>query len=553
MIDKKDSRFKAILGDAEPSDAQLKIINFAVHGIGNAVVQSRAGSGKSKTIELAVAFIPPTKNVLVVSYNRHIAQHLRSKFSNLDNVTVKTYHSLGRSILTTKFKNFKDSKLNEEKYKTYITQNIEELSDKQWQFFDGVQRWCYKKNLEKLVDYARYNKAQSVKELIKVCKKYRIETIHNEPEAVRKILQWGSEHIETFDFTDLIWLPYELNITGNMKCHQYDMIFIDEAQDSSLIQQSLLEICKKRNTRFLAFGDAKQTINSWCGSDENAFANFNKQPNTQKFALNMSYRCGKRIAQEVQKLVPDFSVPDSAPVGSVNYMMTTSSVKEGDLILSRMTSPLIKLHMQFLKDNKPSKVCGLKLSHELISTIESTHKENMTEVIDELNKNLVKLWGRLATQYECSLKDVASEALLIELYDEIQSISAISQDTDDKDEVIKRIKEIFSTDIDEEGRNVDVLDDKHIHLSTVHRAKGLEANNVFILCPSQMPSNLATEEWEKQAEENLIYVAWSRARNSLNFLDEKENRPPKSYCGVNEFYNELIELKNKYGNLTEEN
>ena len=35
-----------------------------------------------------------------------------------------------------------------------------------------------------------------------------------------------------------------------------------------------------------------------------------------------------------------------------------------------------------------------------------------------------------------------------------------------------------------------------ISLSTIHKAKGLEANNVYIACRSLMPSKSATQPWE---------------------------------------------------------
>jgi ATP-dependent exoDNAse (exonuclease V) beta subunit len=61
-----------------------------------------------------------------------------------------------------------------------------------------------------------------------------------------------------------------------------------------------------------------------------------------------------------------------------------------------------------------------------------------------------------------------------------------------------------------------------IALSTIHKAKGLEANNVYIACPSLMPSRSATQDWEKEQEHNLMYVAFTRAKNKLVFLDGSE-------------------------------
>lgn len=59
-------------------------------------------------------------------------------------------------------------------------------------------------------------------------------------------------------------------------------------------------------------------------------------------------------------------------------------------------------------------------------------------------------------------------------------------------------------------------------MSTVHKAKGLEANNVYIVCKSLMPSKTAQQDWEIRQEENLMYVAYTRAKNILGFVSEKD-------------------------------
>ena len=57
-------------------------------------------------------------------------------------------------------------------------------------------------------------------------------------------------------------------------------------------------------------------------------------------------------------------------------------------------------------------------------------------------------------------------------------------------------------------------------LTTVHKAKGLEADNVYILEPSLLPSKFAVKEWEIKAEQHLVYVAYTRAKKTLNFIEE---------------------------------
>ena len=78
-----------------------------------------------------------------------------------------------------------------------------------------------------------------------------------------------------------------------------------------------------------------------------------------------------------------------------------------------------------------------------------------------------------------------------------------------------------------------------ICLSTIHKAKGLEADNVFILCESLMPSKHARKKWEIESEQNLIYVAITRAKKTLNYISEKMF--PANLFGNNE--NIITELE----------
>jgi superfamily I DNA/RNA helicase len=53
----------------------------------------------------------------------------------------------------------------------------------------------------------------------------------------------------------------------------------------------------------------------------------------------------------------------------------------------------------------------------------------------------------------------------------------------------------------------------------VHRAKGLEADNVFVIKPSAMPSRHAKQEWEMMQEKNIQYVAFTRAKENLYMVE----------------------------------
>jgi DNA helicase II / ATP-dependent DNA helicase PcrA len=67
-----------------------------------------------------------------------------------------------------------------------------------------------------------------------------------------------------------------------------------------------------------------------------------------------------------------------------------------------------------------------------------------------------------------------------------------------------------------------------IILSSIHKSKGLEANFVYLIRKDLIPSKYATQEWSLIQERNLLFVAYTRAKESLIFVtdwnDEKQNK-----------------------------
>jgi DNA helicase-2/ATP-dependent DNA helicase PcrA len=74
------------------------------------------------------------------------------------------------------------------------------------------------------------------------------------------------------------------------------------------------------------------------------------------------------------------------------------------------------------------------------------------------------------------------------------------------------------TNVEAEGEQPARSDDERLRLSTIHQAKGLEFDVVFVimLCDGLFPSDrsLETDEGEEE-ERRLMYVAITRARNEL--------------------------------------
>ena len=104
----------------------------------------------------------------------------------------------------------------------------------------------------------------------------------------------------------------------------------------------------------------------------------------------------------------------------------------------------------------------------------------------------------------------ASDDSFVTLYNEkIEVIEALASTVTTPDEVIDKIKTIFS-----DTKKIGIC------LSTIHKSKGLEANRVFILHRELMPSKYAKLPWEMEQEDNLRYVAYTRAKHTLGFISD---------------------------------
>lgn len=549
-MDRIETAFKKVLKEGqEPSEEQLRLADFVAHGLGGAVVEARAGCAKSTTIEIMAYCVPEDKKVLIIAHNKHIAQELRDRIKGESgkenpNIEITTYHSKGFHIMCKALN--KDPRnahtdLDDDKYFKHFIEDMNGLSNGRYDTLKPAEKRNYRYNVRNLIGYARHNMAQTEKEIEKAMKKYGVEKIANEAEVVMKLLRWGITHMEKYDYQDMIWSPYELNIPLASKT--YDYIFVDEAQDSSPLQQNIIKKCWGRSCRLFVFGDSWQTINSWCGSDREAFEHLIDEYNLKEFELSTSYRCSKKVIEMVHRHFPNINIQAApwAKEGEIDFMVPTNSIREGDLVLCRNMSPLVRLYRQLLERGKVVTITGRDLGKSLCELINETEEEDMAMVLKKLEESLIVSWIKLAEEMHCPLKDVVGEDNIITLYDKIKAIETASQGFSAATEVKSFINSIFS-DTDK-----DIAVSDKIRLATIHRAKGSESERVFILCPSLMPSKLAQKPWQKAEESNLEYVAYTRAKNHLAFVDEKEFPPFNGFTGSNEMYNELLAMKKSMG------
>lgn len=514
-----------------PSKYQQAIFDFISHGVGNAVINATAGSGKTSTLVNALRLINSDLSVLFIAFNKDIVTELKKKIgSDLQNVTVSTVHSIGFSMLRRNFfgNNFT---VDQFKYKTYIKKHLSALTTMDLFNFSKSKKANYLDNIITLVDLGRCYLAQSDKELVKIADTYGIDLIGDETQVVLNVLEWGSTNLDTIDFGDMVWLPYELDLQP--KGLQYDFVFCDECQDISDVQRELFLRCFKKGTRFVGIGDEKQSIYGFNGANSLSFKNLQNLPNTINLPLSITYRCPKKVVNYVKKYVPEIEARSDAPEGEIVYDVKIKDVEDNSMVLCRNKMPLVMLYMRYLRMGKQAYIRGKDIGLNLINMINCTDKELLNQdmkadgVFVRLYENLFDTRNRLMAKRGLDIKDATLSDSVISQYDSIKALEVLSEGLQTANELRLRIQTVFGED------------KLGICLSTIHKAKGLEADNVYIACRSLMPSMMAEQEWELQQEDNLQYVAYTRTKYKLGFISEKELSPMAGLIEVNSTLKDL--------------
>ena len=502
--------------EVEYSKYQKDIFDYIEHGQGHLVVEAAAGSGKTFTLIKCIELIPQNKRILLTAFNKDIVNELKKKAKGFVNVECKTLHGLGMMMV---LRNVKEMSPVPEvfKYTSQFYSNTSNYTKINTFRLKKSDRKRYMENVKKYVDFARYFLCQTPKDLDEIEKAYEIETVADEKEVAMKLLDWGKTHLDTMDYTDMIWLPNVLNLkpTGL----QYDYIMVDECQDMNKAERELVMKCFKVGTRMISVGDENQLIYQFSGSDKDSLNTLKSLPNTVCLPLSISYRCADSIVEYAQKIVPSIEKNDDHREGKVLESVPLCDVNDGDMVLCRTNAPLVELYNRYLNMGKKSYIAGKDIGSNMKSIIESMNVDSINWEDDKhdglwarLYNDLFETRNKIMTESNISKDDATNSRAYQDKLDMINAIGAMSLGINTTDELIKKIDEVFPKKSQKSG----------IMLSTIHKSKGLECENVYIACRSLMPSKNATTNWERRQEKNLIYVAYTRAKNKLGFIDENE-------------------------------
>lgn len=528
----------------EWNEDQLNIFKWAKEtDKGNLVVNALAGSGKTTTILGLIAALKG--KIQVVAFNRHIVERIK-KDSRVpkSRVNVSTAHSIGLSLLYRYFRG--KPEIYADKYKdlikSYVNVNIQqgfplesmirkELSignsnDKTTK--DKLTKAFYKLRVEinNLLVKCQVNLTplddNSILEVIKlygtdiplnmgsmywVCKAVRTILLKGEQEAKEK---------QIISFTDLLWLPNKWNLSIYKK---FDWVIGDEAQDSNKAIIGLYKKYYDSGARIILLADPNQAIMGFAGSDVYSWKTLKDEFKPIELPLSYCYRCPKSHIELASNIVPHIKPSPKAEEGIIRDKTTDECIRQAmacDLVICRKNDSLIKTCLKMLGQGKKAFIRGRNIQVQL---------SNLLERITPPNCSLGEIENNLDFYYQVE-KDKLTKK------DNKSSIDLLNEKVNSLKACLKCFLPI-SNSIEELNSFINELfEDKEnsVVLSTIHRAKGDEADVVWLLDSKILPFfKFCKVDWEYNQEINILYVALTRAKQCLYLV----NDTPHKEGGIN--------------------
>lgn len=489
----------------QPSGRQQDILNEWDNTENNILIGAVAGSGKTSTLLLLLERCE--YKTLFVAFNKAIQEDIQKKIDErgLKQGKAMTMHSLGLSAIKAMGKRF---------------------------IINNSKNWAMIKKLQ--LQYKKLFKSMEMGELLKVS--YSLIDINdisrmyltNDLDEIRKYMLSmdkvvsDSEHLpmlwESFveirdesyespiieiDFSDMIYLPVKKNLT--IPVHPY-YLMLDECQDLNLAQHKLIDnlISQGAIRRWIAVGDRNQAIYGFAGANASSFDLFlNKADNVKEMPLDICYRCAADIVSSANEVYPVMRpAKHNSGIVENRTIEDLEDIKPNSMVICRNTTPLFAIYFKLLGLNKPCYINGNEIMAYLLKFLKPYSKDTVHSATIEMEYKLA--------EFEESEESTAQEYFFRENYNNFRSVAEnICNPTDSIDQLIERLKHLF------ENRTNAIM------LCTIHKSKGLESDVVYILNENLIPSKFAKSPEQLRQEMNLKYVARTRAREELYFLNVK--------------------------------
>lgn len=498
-----------------PSAHQQAIFDFVQSGQGHGVIHATAGSGKTATLIEVSHYLSKGEHSLFLAFNLQVAAELRKRLPQ--HIQAQTLHALGFRLLRqsqpeTSFK------VEPSKLASLVTQIIRE--DDRSSIIKGAERKALTTYLKQLAHFIRLNLStpEQVPALVKTYQQHLGDLEQDlrlvAHELVWKLLDAAAERAQqgVIDFTDMMFLPIIQNLLPKQG---YDFVLIDEAQDLAPLSILLIQRVMKRKGRLLAVGDQHQAIYGFAGADVGGLKRLARHLGATDFPLSVTYRCPRSHIKLARRFSPQIAPAPMAGEGTVRYALVDDVAREiqpQDLVLCRLNAPLFELGLRCSSLGVPTHILGQDVIGQLERDVKAALFHDLTEAQRTIDLFVVQELGKIERS---NLTVQEKTRALLQRRDELSSLSgvatfALGEGVTTRPELVRFVKELFASN-------------RAAVFSSVHKAKGKEAERVFILYPHLMP--LRGDDGTLLSGETCVqFVAVTRSKESLTFIEHPNER-----------------------------
>lgn len=478
------------------SDEQKNIFEWFKSGGGSLLVRARAGTGKTTTIKHAFMFAPETEMLYAV-FNKKNQIEAQEKITD-QRVQVKTLHALGFGYIQRVWQNSKpDDQVEFDRVQSLCGQNLpDEVIGQIVKLVGFVKNLCIAPTIEEVMDIADEHDIE-----VENFEEWNIQRISEVALAVLELSK-SRDPEHRISFNDMVWLP----VAQGWVRPYFSLVCVDEAQDMNLPQLTMARLACRAGGRICVVGDDRQAIYGFRGAHHNGLDMMKAELNAAEMGLNITYRCPKKVVALANEFVLDYRAADAAQDGIVDHIghdAFSSNVEIGNAVLSRLNAPLMPMCLQLLRRGVPARIEGRDIGRTLVNIVKKLKAKSVPDFLRRLETWANKQKARIGQR-----KNAESKIELVN--DQVETLAAIAEGCASVAEVENRILSMFE-DSNNSRRPAVVF-------STVHKAKGLEWDRVFILRDTFLRKGRVNRE-----EENIYYVAITRAKRHLVFVTQPKD------------------------------
>lgn len=302
----------------------------------------------------------------------------------------------------------------------------------------------------------------------------------------------------------LMMIPIANSFSHVKKNLKWCKITVETEQFEGMVYS--LDVDKVKN--YISNGQLTcNSIMGFAGADTNSIDNTIAKFNSTSLPLMTCYRCGHEIIKEVNKIMPTLRAYEGNPQGEVithydpdEFKMET--VPDGSMVLCRRNSGLVRPCFDLLKKGRKAIIKGKEIGEDLIRLIDNQHASTINEL-----KEAILSWKNEKQEGIQKRKRVSQEAIeLIE--DQYSAVMAFAENQDTVAGIKNQVRNIFTND-----------KSPGVTLSSMHKAKGLEAKEVVIVQADRMRMfHEKMKPEDHQQEIHLEYVGKTRAKQKLTMV-----------------------------------